>query len=122
MRPSYEEAKLLIPTLQLITRVVIQNDDQCQTVLEAGVLDMLIRVYVIFPTFAQSTIDGPEPWTPLLKACRSLLLALRDSPNNRHTVLRHPVYTLWAECRPLPPSYSEEPRSVVDDLSQRSVA
>lgn len=122
LMPSSREAKLLIPTLQIVARIAVHNNETCQTVIEAGVLEMLLRIYVIFPSFSQSALDNPEPWTALLKSCRSLLLLLSRSSRHRQTILRHPISILWTDCAPIPPPYSEQRPPVDEELSRRCIA
>ena len=116
---STKEAQALVHVLQFIPRIATQSDLACRTVLEAGILDMLLRVYVLFPSFSRSSIDAPEHWPPLLQACRSTLLALSQSEINHDAVLEHSVCALWADCHPHPPPYSVEPPSIKDSIPAR---
>lgn len=108
--------------LHFTLRVATENDESCQIALEAGILDMLLRIYVIFPSFSQAAIDKPEPWVPLRDICRKILLSLSQFRNHHNTVLSHPVSILWNECRPLPPPYSLQKPPLGDDLRNRAVA
>ncbi|KIM86727.1 hypothetical protein PILCRDRAFT_314087 [Piloderma croceum F 1598] len=117
-----EQAKVLIPLLQFVSRSASQNDSACRTALNAGILDLLLRIYVIFPSFSRSAIDAPEHWSPLLKACRSTLHVLSRSETNHDVVLQHPVCFIWMDCHPHPPVYSLEPRSPLDVLLARCAA
>ena len=117
-----KEAKALVHVLRFIVGIVTQSDSACRTALKAGILDMLLRVYVIFPSFSHSSVDAPEHWSTLLKACRSIFIALSQSQENNDTILRHPVYALWRDCDPHPPAYSLEPQSPRDTLLARCAA
>lgn len=122
LTPSSKEARSLVSTLELIARVAGDSDETLQIVLESGALDILLRIYVIFPLFSQSSIDGAEPWLALLSGCRSLLLLLVQSPQHSDTVINHPVSILWTDCRPTPPTYSREARDFRYGLSERCLA
>jgi hypothetical protein len=117
-----KEAKALVPTLQFIVRIVMQYDSTCRAALKAGILDMILRIYVIFPTFSQSAVDGAEHWSPLLKACRSTLLVLSESLTNADDISHHPVFSLWTDCQPYPPVYTAEPQSPDDIFRARCTA
>jgi hypothetical protein len=39
-------------------RITLQSDSACRTVLDAGILDMLLRIYDIFPAFSKSALDA----------------------------------------------------------------
>ena len=96
-------------------RITLQSDSACRTVLDAGILNMLFRIYNIFHAFSKSALDAPDYWSPLLDACRSTILALSQSPENNGEILSHPVCIIWANCSPHPPPYALEP-STADDL------
>ena len=122
LTPSSQEARLLVATLEFVLCVISYGDEERSITLEAGILDILLRIYVVFPSFSQSAIDGPEPWRALLTVCRSLLLHLSQSPQHRDEVIYHPVCILWTDCCPVPPSYSQKPRSIGSGLVERCVA
>lgn len=76
-----------------------------QVVLDAGVLDMILRIYVIFPTLVVPTAADSERKAELFEACQAMLAMLsRASP----AVFNHPVCTLWNDCHAIvqPPTYS----------------
>lgn len=120
--PSSQEARSLVATLEFVLRVVTHSEEGHLIALEAGVLDILLRICVVFPSFSQSAIDGPEPWQALLTICRSLLMHLSQQPQRRDKVIYHPASILWTDCCPVPPSYSQEPRSVGSGLAERCLA
>ena len=117
-----KEAKSLVPTLQFIVQIVMQYDPTCRVALKAGILDMILRIYVIFPTFSQSAVDGAEHWSPLLKACQSTLFVLSESSTNGGVISRHPVFALWADCQPYPPAYTMESQGPDDIFQARCTA
>jgi hypothetical protein len=106
-----KEAKTLVPVLCFMTHIATQSDSTCRTVLRAGVLDILLRIYGIFPAFSKSALDAPEHWSLLLEACRSTVLALTQSQPNYDEILSHPVCTIWVDCYPHPPAYTVEPHT-----------
>jgi hypothetical protein len=114
-----KEAKALVLVLHFITGISTQGDSACRTALDAGILDMLLRIYVLFPSFSRSPIDVPEHWSLLLQACRSTLLALSQSETNHDSVLQHPVCAVWTDCHPHPPPYSAEPPAPQDSIPAR---
>jgi len=105
-----------------MTHIIIQSDLARRTVLDAVILDMLLRIYDIFPAFSKSALDVPEPWSPLLVACRSTVLALSHSQENHNEILSHPVCIIWTNCDPHPPAYSLEPPTADDLLVARCAA
>jgi hypothetical protein len=86
--------------LDIVIQIGAQNDSTCRTILEAGVLNMLLRIYVAFPMFSHSTPDDVEHKLALLDACRSTLVVLSMSPQNQEMIFSHPVCGLWTDCRP----------------------
>lgn len=119
--PPSQGARSLVATLEFVLWVVTHGEEYLRA-LEAGVLDIILRIYVVFPSFSQSAIDGPESWQALLITCRSLLLRLSQQPLRRNEVIYHPVSILWTDCCPVPPSYSWEPRGFGSDLAERCLA
>lgn len=109
MSTSCKEAQTLVSVLFLIDQLATESDTMCKTILKAGILDVILRVYVIFPAFSRAVIDGAEHWSALKNACGSILLTLFSSEPNHKEVLEHPVCALWTGCNPLPPTYTELP-------------
>ena len=106
---SSKEAQALVSVLNLVVEIATESDSTCRTVLKAGILDVILRIYVIFSAFSHSVIDGAEPWVALLSACACIILTLSQSSPNRGEVVSHPVYSLWSECYPIPPAYTAVP-------------
>lgn len=79
-----------------------------ETVLEAGVLDLLLRVYIIFPTLSDAEADDASQKMALLDACRSVMEVLSLSPQIE-AISNHPVCILWTSCCTQPPGYTTEP-------------
>jgi hypothetical protein len=119
---SSKQARALVAVINLIREIAAVNISTCRTVLNAGILDIIQRVYVISPAFSHSAIDGAEPWSALLQACASILLTLSQSPPNYAEVIQHPICTLWTDCRPLPPAYSVLPLTPEEPLADRCIA
>ena len=103
-------------------RITLQSDSACRTVLDAGILEMLLRIYDIFPAFSKSALDTPDYWSPLLDACRSVILALSRWQENNGEIFSHPVCTIWTDCDPHPPAYAVEPPTTYDLLVARRCA
>lgn len=69
---------------------------------------MLLRIYVIFPAFSHSTLDGAEPWMALLQVCQRIINAVLGSTLNCSAVIDHPVSVLWPDMHGLPPPYTSD--------------
>jgi len=117
-----KQARSLVPVLRFVTHFATQSDSCCRTVLKAGILDMLLRIYAIFPAFSKSAIAEPDYWSPLLEACRSTILALSQSRQHHDEIYSHPVFTIWVVSCPHPPTYTPEIRTDDDLLSARCAA
>jgi hypothetical protein len=115
------EAKAILPVLHFMIRITLQGDSASRTILDAGILNMLLRIYDIFPAFSKSALDAPDYWSPLLDACRSTILALSQSQVNNDEILSHPVCIIWTNCSPHPPAYALEPPTAYDLLVARCV-
>jgi hypothetical protein len=99
----------LVPVINFISLLAQYNDSARHAALEEGFLDMLLRIYVIFPTFhmstAESTADKRSRRKALLDVCRSALDVLSVESHYSDMVFNHPVYHLWLRCHELVPSY-----------------
>ena len=104
LSPSSKEVSLLAPVLHFISRFAIQSDPAHQTALDGGVLDMILRIYVILPTLSDSTRQNANSKVALRDACR-LTLELLGQSQHQEAVLNHPVCTLWKDVRSQPPGY-----------------
>jgi hypothetical protein len=113
------EARTLVRILQFMNHIATQSDMARRTVLKAGTLDVLLRIYAIFPAFSKSALDAPEHWSPLLEACRTTVLTLLQSQENSDEVLSHPVCTICMDCYPRLPAYTVKPQSLSDLLLAR---
>ena len=78
---STKEAQTLVSVILLSDRIVTENESTWQTILDAGLLDMLLRIYVIFPSFSHSALDDADGWSALLDACRSRFYSLSHKQN-----------------------------------------
>ncbi|KZP30505.1 hypothetical protein FIBSPDRAFT_109782 [Athelia psychrophila] len=77
-----------------------------QLVIDAGVLDVILRVYIRYPTLGVTTAHDSECKTELFDSCQYLLRILVASTP---AVFDHPVCSLWTDCNAQPPAYGEEP-------------
>jgi hypothetical protein len=92
---SSSEVVVLTPVLKFVTHIATQNDLASQTVLEAGILDMLLRIYVIFPALSGSLPEDVGRKLALMDACRSIVIVLGMSSET--LVFNHPVCILWTD-------------------------
>ncbi|KZP30492.1 hypothetical protein FIBSPDRAFT_1038162 [Athelia psychrophila] len=76
-------------------------------VIDAGVLDVILRVYIRYPTLGVTTAHDSECKAELFDSCQYLLRVLVASTP---AVFDHPVCSLWTDCNAQPPAYGEEPR------------
>jgi hypothetical protein len=97
----------LTPVIDFIASVVDSNHNgsACQAAIDAGFLDILLRVYAIFPALERGM-------SALVNACTSALLMLSRQPDCLEAIIQHPVCTLWAKCSQL---FREKMPNVVDD-------
>ncbi|KZP30502.1 hypothetical protein FIBSPDRAFT_945867 [Athelia psychrophila] len=77
-----------------------------QLVIDAGVLDVILRVYIRYPTLGVTTAHDSECKAELFDSCQYLLRILVASTP---AVFDHPVCSLWTDCNAQPPAYGEEP-------------
>jgi hypothetical protein len=68
---------------------------------------MLLRIYVVFPTFYMSTAEKREQHPALIDACKSILAVLSTEFDYLETMLIHPVHDLWLRSDKLIPDYFE---------------
>ena len=52
---SSKEVQILVLVLNFITRFATQSDSTNKAVLHVGILDMLVHIYIVFPTLSAST-------------------------------------------------------------------
>jgi hypothetical protein len=71
------------------------NPSARQATLEGGFLDMLLRIYVVFPTFYSSNAENPARPSALLDACESAIAVLSTDHLHADLVCNHPVHDLW---------------------------
>ena len=119
MVPSSQEVQHLVPVLNFFAQFAMQSDSTCQTVLDAGVLTTILRIYVVFPIFSGSTREDFDRKVALRDACR---LTLRILGQSRHheAVFNHPVCIFWADCNYQPPAYTID--APIDPVQDRWVA
>jgi hypothetical protein len=51
---SSEEMSVLPSVLGFIASIAMQSDRACETILEAGILDMLLHIYIVFTTLSDT--------------------------------------------------------------------
>lgn len=66
---------------------------------------MLLRTYVVFPTFYKSIAEKRSYHPPLLDACKSVLAVLSTEFDYLEIMLVHPVHDLWLISDKLIPDY-----------------
>lgn len=108
LSPSVKEILVLLCVLDFIGQIATQSASTNSTVLAAGVLDLLLRVYVVFPTLSEVEADDANQKFVLLDACRSIMNALFPSPQIDAIIPDHPVFILWTSCYAQSPGYSGE--------------
>jgi len=87
----------LTPVLKFITQIATQSDLACLTVLEAGILDILLRIYVIFPALSSSLPEDLGRKSALMDACQLTVVVLCRLLEKPQTVYNHPVCILWTD-------------------------
>jgi hypothetical protein len=117
---SSKEAQTLLSVLLLIDQITTESNSTCGTVMKAGIFDVLLRIYVIFPAFSFSAVDGVEHWSALQKACASIIFTISSHPDITG-VLDHPVCAIWTDCHPLLPTRKDIPRALIS-IPNRCVA
>jgi hypothetical protein len=97
---------LLPPVLGFIAWIATQNDWAFQTVLEAGILDMILHIYIVFTTLPDTAPQDAYLKEALRSACRLILVILGQSLPHQGTVFNHPVCILWTDCYLQPPGHA----------------
>lgn len=87
----------LAPMLKFIAQIASQSDLACQTVLEAGILDILLRIYVIFPALSSSLPEDVGCKSTLMDACQLTVTVLCRLLEKPQMVYNHPVCMLWTD-------------------------
>jgi hypothetical protein len=101
----------LIPVIDFIALVVDHDDLACQAAFDGGFLDMLLRIYILFPKPGRETSD-------LVKACTSALLVMSRQPEHHEAILHHPFCALWTTYNQL----FQMPAMLDDSISSRCAA
>lgn len=95
--------------INFISILAQHNDFARDAAIEGGFLDMLLRIYVVLPTFymatAESTTEKRSRRAALFDTCRSALDILSTKSYHFDMVFNHPVYDLWLRCDKLVPNY-----------------
>jgi hypothetical protein len=103
---SSKEMLVLPPVLSFIAWIATQSDWVCQAILDAGVLDMLLHVYIVYATLFDTAQQDTELKEVLRGACRLILAILTQSHQHQKMVFDHPVCILWPDLYSPPPDYS----------------
>jgi hypothetical protein len=102
---SSKEMLVLPPVLGFIAWIATEVDWGCKTVLETGILDMLLHVYIVFATLSDTAIQDADLKEALRGACRLILVILGQSLEHQIMVFNHPVCVLWTGCYSPPLEY-----------------
>ena len=102
--PRSKEVMVLTPVLNFIARIATHSDSACRTVLDVGILNMILRIYVIFLTLSDTTREDADHKLALRDACRLTLDVLGQS-QHQEAVFNHPVCILWTYCHSQPSGY-----------------
>jgi hypothetical protein len=94
---SCKEVGVLTPVLKFMAQIATQSDLACLTVLEAGILDMLLRIYIIFPALSGSLPEDVGRKLALMDACQLTVVVLCRSLDQPTVVYNHPVCILWTD-------------------------
>jgi hypothetical protein len=119
MSPSRKEVLVLAPVLNFITRFAMQSDTACRTATDVGSLNILLHIYIVFPTLSNSTQEDFDRKLALRDACRSILGVLCLS-QHQGVVLKHPICILWSDLHSQLPGYSTD--ASTDPVQVRSTA
>lgn len=111
---------ILVPVLDWISQITRNNAMLLQAVLNAGVFDILLRIYIILPALSDSTSDDTNHQLALVGICRFILDAIPQMCQNAGIGYQHPVFTLWTDCQPQPPGYTRRARD--GPSSDRAIA
>lgn len=97
MQSSSKEVVVLIPILKFMTHITTQSASECQTVLDAGIQDILLHIYIIFLTLSSSLPEDVGRKLALMDACQLIVVILCRSLADPVTVYNHPVCVLWTD-------------------------
>ena len=106
MISSSKEMQLLPPMLSFIAWIATQIDWAGQAVLDAGILDMLLHIYIVFTTLSDTAPQDVDLKEALRGACRLILVILGQSHQHQKIVFDHPVCILWTGLYSPPPDYA----------------
>ena len=109
---SADQVGAITQALKFVARVATRLT--VQIVIDAGVLDVILRVYICFPILDVTTEQGSVCKTALFESCKFLLTMYVAAA--RHA--EHPVCLLWTACNARPPVYGGGVRQ--DSLTRRA--
>ena len=82
---SSEEMLVLPSVLSLIASIATQSDMACETILEAGILDMILYIYIVFTALSGTAPQDAHLKEALRGACRLILGILSQSPSRQRS-------------------------------------
>jgi hypothetical protein len=80
-------------TLIVVLAMILRETKQLA--LEGGLLDMLLRIYIVIPTVRAFGAEKRGPLSALLASCKSVLEVLCTCSLHTEVVCNHPVYDIW---------------------------
>jgi hypothetical protein len=89
--PTSRDESDLISIVDFMALIADHDDSACQAAFDGGFLDILLRIYAVFPKFGRGR-------SALFSACTSALLVLSRQPEHLEKIIYHPVCTLWTTC------------------------
>lgn len=101
---------ILIPVLSWIVQVAQHGEVPIQVVIKAGILDILLRIYIILPALSNTSQEEANHQLALVDVCRFTLDTISQMCQRAGIPYHHPVYTLWSDCQPQPPGYTRRAR------------
>jgi hypothetical protein len=113
---STKEAFRLVPLIDFIGELARHNQFARHTTVEGGCLNMLLRIYVVFPTLHTSDPERSLNNSAILTACKSTLDVLSASTLHADIVSNHPV---WLRGNQLTNS---SPKTPLESLEDRCIA
>jgi hypothetical protein len=108
--------------MHFIEDLARHNPAARQAALDGGFLNMLLRIYVVFPTFYWSNAEEHARHSLLLDACESALAVLSTGAVRADIISNHPVHDLWLRDEQLVPGHADVTRIREESLEDRCCA
>lgn len=112
-----KEALQLVPLIDFIGGLARHNQVAGQAAVEGGFLDMLLRIYVVFPTFYTPDAESRARQSAMLTACKSALEVFSAGTLHADILWNHPVCDLWLRGDQLIPNCA--PKTPLESLEDR---